>query len=166
MSLDNIQLPAFIIQDLFQSSLIDITDILPVKSNKKNKDINFFGGNNQQIVIVVNNIKEEFISPIQLNFLSGILNACKLNLEDVAIVNLAAHTSINYHQLSEALSCKMVLLFGIMPGAIQLPFVIPEFQKQIHANCLYLSAPSLNEMENNKELKKKLWLILKQIFSI
>ena len=166
MSLDNLRLPSFIIQDLFQSCLVDLTLDILAKSGVKKGEINFFGGNNQHITVVVNTVNGEFISPEQLNFLSGIITACKLTLEDIAIVNIAAHSSLSYQKIITALAPKIVLLFGVSPETIQLPFVIPEFQKQVYASCLYLSAPDLNKLEENKDLKKQLWLILKQIFSL
>ena len=58
------------------------------------------------------------------------------------------------------------MMFGILPDAIQLPFVMPKFQRQSYNNQVYLAIPSLNELENNKDLKRKLWIVLQQIFSL
>ncbi len=165
MSLNNIKLPGFIIQDLFQKNLVDISSVNTVKTAVSKPAISFSGSNNQQIIILVENPDEEFISAEQQIFLNGILNACKLTMSDVALINLTA-TTLHYQTIIKEFSPKIFLLFGVSPAAIQLPFVIPEFQKQMHNNIFYLSAPSLTELQNNKELKRKLWDLLKQLFSL
>ena len=166
MSLDNIQLPGFIIQDLFQKSLVDLSIENPVKSTPKTGIINYLGGNNQHITILINDPEVTFVSSEQQTFLSGILNACKLNMDDVALINMAASPTFHYQTVIQELSPKIILLFGVPTTAIELPFVIPEFQKQLHNKQLYLSAPSLIVLESNKELKRKLWVLLKEIFSL
>ena len=166
MRLDNIRLPGFVIQDLFQKSLVDInpTEIQPV--TVENSDLNIFGGNKQHILLLVNNADTAFVNEQELSFLTGILTACKLTLEDVGIINMASYPSISYSMISNTFKPKIVLMFGLTPGSIQLPFVVPEFQRQSYNNQVYLAAPPLTEIENNKDLKRKLWTALQQTFSL
>lgn len=165
MSLDNIHLPDFIIQDLFQKTLVDLTENQRDITGKS-KAITFFGGNRQQIVLLVNNADATFVTDEQLTFLSGILTACRLTLEDVALVNISKLSSLSYKTLTATLTPKVILMFGIGPETIELPLVMPQFQRQPYNNQVYLSAPTLNELENNKDLKRKLWSALQQIFSL
>jgi hypothetical protein len=166
MGLDNIRLPGFVIQDLFQKSLVDINhpEIQPV--TVENGELNIFGGNKKHILLLVNKTDTAFVSEQELSFLTGILTACKLTLEDVAIFNIASYPSISYTIISNAFKPKTVLMFGVAPGVIQLPFVMPEFQKQSYNKQVYLAAPPLTEIENSKDLKRKLWTALQQIFSL
>jgi DNA polymerase III psi subunit len=166
MGIDNIQLPPFVIQGLFQNSLVDLEDDKMQQLTATNKELNFFGGNKQHIILLVNNPDIAFVTDEQLTFLSGILNACKLTLEDVGLLNLASYPEISYKKISDVFNPRITMMFGILPDAIQLPFVMPEFQRQSYNNQVYLAAPSLNELENNKELKRKLWTVLQQIFSL
>ena len=166
MSIDNIQLPGFIIQDLFQNSLVDLADNEKQQRTASNNELNFFGGNKQHITLLVNNPAIAFVTDEQLTFLSGILNACKLTLEDVGLLNIASYPAISYKKISDTLHPTIVIMFGILPDAIQLPFVMPEFQRQSFNNQVYLTVPSLSELENNKDLKRKLWSVLQQIFSL
>lgn len=165
MSLDNIQLPGFVIQDLFQKTLIDLTtDKGQLKDEQK--ELNFFGGNKQHISLLVNAADSVYINDHLLTFLSGILNACKLTLEDIAIVNIHSYPQLSYKKVIKELNPKIVMMFGIAPDKIELPFTIPEFQKQTFDGQIYLSSPSLEKLEKDKELKKKLWITLQQIFSL
>ncbi len=165
MSLDNIQLPDFVIQNLFQKVLVDLTTNKKEQLTTATKELNFFGGNKEHILILVNNPDTAFVTEKQLTFLSGILTACKLTLDDVGLLNIATHPAITYKALSDTFSPRIVMMFGILPEAIQLPFVMPEFQRQSHNNRVYLAIPSLTELENNKDLKRNLWIALQQIFS-
>ena len=166
MSIDNIRLPAFIIQDLFQKTLVDLNSNEKKPVVTKTGELNFFGGNQQHILLMVNNPDAAFVSDEQLTFLSGILTACKLTLEDIGLINIATHPAIDYKTITESLSPRIVMLFGISPEAISLPFVMPVFQRQSFQNQVYVAVPTLGELENNKELKRKLWTVLQQIFSL
>ena len=166
MNLNNIQLPAFVIQDLFQKTLVDTNNNEKKQSTAENKELNIFGGNKQRIILIVNHRDISFVTDQQLTFLSGILNACKLTLEDVGLLNISSAPAISYKTISDSFKPGIVMMFGISPEAIQLPFVIPEFQRQSYHNQVYVAAPSLDDLENNKELKRKLWTVLQQIFSL
>lgn len=165
MSLDNIQLPPFIIQDLFQNSLVELENSPQKPNNDQRTSSKHFGGNKQHILILVNDKSSAYLDEAQLTFLSGILSACKLTLEDVALVNIG-NTTADYKKLTESLSPKIVLMFGVTPDEIDLPFLMPEFQRQSYNNQVYIASPSLSELEKNKELKRKLWTVLQQLFAI
>lgn len=166
MSIDNIQLPAFVIQDLFQKTLVDLTGNEKKTKISATNELSFFGGNKQHIILLVNNPDIAFVSDQQLTFLSGILSACNLRLEDVGLLNIAAYPAISYKTISDAFTPRIVMLFGISTDTIQLPFLMPDFQRQSYNNQFYLAIPSLYALENDKDLKRKLWTVLQQIFSL
>ncbi len=166
MSMDNIQLPGFIIQHLFQKSLVDLSTGKEEQLLPPSGELNFFGGNKQHIILLVNNPDATFITDQQLTFLSGILNACKLTLEDVGLINIASYTGVSYKKISDNFNARIIIMFGLLTDEIQLPFVMPEYQRQSYNNQVYLAVPSLNDLENNRELKRKLWVALQQIFSL
>lgn len=166
MDIDNIQLPAFIIHDLYQKTLVDLTESDKVKDKEIANEIKFFGGNNQRILLLINNPGIAFLEDEQFTFLSGILNACKLTMEDIALINIATYSTLSYKKINETFAPKIILMLGVSSASIQLPFVIPEFQQQSYNNQVYLSVFSLNELEKNKDLKRKLWMALQQIFSL
>ncbi|MDB5222002.1 MAG: hypothetical protein JWN83_669 [Chitinophagaceae bacterium] len=166
MSLDKTHLPAFVIQDLFQKTLVDLTNNDKNQPVTGSKELNVFGGNKQHIILLVNNPDAAFVTDQQLTFLSGILNACKLTLEDIGLLNIAPYPAISYKTISDTFNPRIIMMFGISSDTIQLPFVMPEFQRQSYNNQVYLAIPSLLSLENNKELKRKFWTVLQQIFSL
>src|SRR5687767_12560272 len=87
MSLKNIQLPPGVISNLYHYYLVDINKDKKKTEIAKNDNL-FLGGNNKNILLLVNNTEVSFLTDNQLDFLLEILSACKLNLAHVAIINL------------------------------------------------------------------------------
>jgi hypothetical protein len=179
MDLNHINLPAFVIADLYHSSLIDagetaakpkpeeiIIEKKSIPDRTETIDWKYLGENRKNILIIVNHKEGVHLSDDDLNFLTGILGACKLNLGDVAIVNLNNHPGTSYKELTGHFKSKNVFLFGVEPAAFGLPMSFPHFQLQSFANNSFLFSPVLKELENDKLLKSKLWVCLKRIFGI
>ena len=176
MDLNNIELPAFVVADLYGHSLVETS--LPEQETKKaiipeerkiNADQTGFKhlGNNQRfILIVVNNQEAVFLSDKELTFLTGILTACKLSLADVAIVNLNNHPDVSYKELSSFFTSRIVLLFDIEPADFGLPMSFPHYQVQPFAGNSFLYSASLTNLENDREEKLKLWTSLKRLFNL
>ena len=100
-----------------------------------------------------------------MQLLINMLGACKLGIEDVAIVNIANQPS-EYKPLLENYRSRIALLFDIEPSSFGLPMSFPFYQIQPFAGCSFLYSPSLNILENNKDEKAKLWMALKRLFNI
>ena len=168
MSLDNIQLPASVIQDLYKKSLV----LSNVKEDKKSQmlstavSFNILGNNQQKILILVSDSETLYLPDEQLNFLMGILTACKLTMQDVAILNIEKNKDISYTNLTATLKSEKIILFGVETSRISLPLQFPIYQMQAYNNQVYLSVPLLTVLQNDKAEKTKLWLCLKQLFSI
>jgi DNA polymerase III psi subunit len=166
MSLDNIQLPAIILQGLFNNSLVDLETSNDTAVVSQQPIMSFLGNNQKRLIIVVEDENAVYVSDVNLNFLSGILAACKLSMADVALVNMARAGAINYITLEQQLQAEKILLFGVPPARLELPLQFPFYQIQKFNNQVYLAAPALNELEGDKTEKAKLWNCLKQVFSI
>ena len=184
MSLDKIQLPDFLIADLYKNCLVEVengkenaeatlhrdqNEAVVSSTEMPEKAIKYLGQNGQQVIVVVNNSDVVFVNDSEMQFLTTILKACNFNLGDIAIVNLnnKMHT---YQELKENLSARYLLLFGTEPADIRLPFTIPQFQVQQYAGCTIVAAPALSELnkptQEGKLLKSKLWLSLQRCFNI
>lgn len=166
MSLNNIQLPAPVLQDLYKNTLIDSPAASTPKNNAPAGNIAFLGNNHQHITIVGNDASSIYLNDDDLKFLMGILAACKLSMGDVALVNRAKSTTLTYTAIEEELNAATILLFGVEPSALHLPLQFPHYQVQRFNNQVYLSAPDLHLIAADKAEKTKLWNCLKQIFSI
>ena len=92
-SLEKIQLPDFILADLYKENLVILKEIQVIEKqtakikNELPETKWFLGDNKKNICIVVNDLEAVYLNEDLLNFLTTILDACKLNLGDVAILN-------------------------------------------------------------------------------
>jgi len=166
MSLDNIQLPPVTVASLFRKSLVDLKSEQTAEQNNPAPPFAILGKNKKGILIIVQNNEAAFLPDEELNFLLGVLGACKLNMEDVGIINIAQSAQADYKTISGNVQAGKLFLFGIGAGDIQLPLAFPHYQVQQYNKQVYLSAPSLQELQNDRAEKTKLWNCLKQIFSI
>ncbi len=183
MSFEKIQLPDFLIADLYKSSLVDLQNLAhkqsaaqekespveqPISETPDNK-LQYLGENGKQVTVVVNDSKAAHLPEEDLVFLTNVLKACQLTLADIAIVNTAKQ-EVTYAELKAQLNSNQILLFNVEPTAIKLPFMIPQFQIQKIDGCTIMLAPALSVINqataDGKLLKTKLWMSLKQVFGI
>lgn len=177
MDLNNIQLNGAVLGNLYADSLVDIHETtqheLFLQDEKKqaqtaviDPELKSLGENRKNILVLVNYSNAVHIPDEQLDFLTSMLSACKLNLGDVAVFNENNKPGIGYKELLNFYQSTVVLLFGPDPLSLGLPVSFPEFQIQPFNNTLFLFAPPLEIMENDKVLKSKLWVCLRKIFNI
>lgn len=129
----------------------------------------YLGNNGKKITVLIKESDVAFINDQHLQFLSNILNACKLNLGDIALVN-HLNTPFVYNELKQKVQPKFIIAFDLQTKEIQLPFTIPNYQVQVHDNCKFLFAASLKTMEGDSQEakleKSKLWASLKNMFQL
>jgi hypothetical protein len=183
MGLNNIELTAASLADLYSSSLVQMGDLTPAPvlqpevtaivqekipslSAAERNNWKSLGNNQQQILIVVDYSSAVHLPDEELSFLTNMLTACKLSLGDVAIVNMNNYKSANGNEILAYFNSKKVLLLGIEPLAFGLPVNFPHFQVQAVAASTYLFAPVLEEIRTDKLLKSKLWVSLQRIFDL
>ena len=169
MDLNNIKLSPTLVADLYQSSLVEMNE-QPIVSFDSTPDeqtkLKWLGENKKNVLVIVNHNDAVHLPDDDLNFLIGILGACKLGIADVAIVNLNNHKDLTYKELLAHFKSKTILLFGAEPTDLGLPLSFPNFQIQAFANSSFLSSPTLKQLEADKVLKSKLWVCLKKIFNL
>lgn len=163
MTLKRLTLSENAIASLYTTPLVHIPD---TSAKTTSAQIKFMGSNQQHITILVNATDARFLNDKYFAFLSGILNACKLSVADVAIINIHQQKNLHHQNISTLTNPKIVLLFGVAPEEIGLPLHFPHFQVQPFNHITYLSSPSLDKIEADKLLKTQLWTSLKSIFQL
>jgi hypothetical protein len=165
------QLPDFLLAELYTDSLVYIKD--EQKQQLKTEIItskNLYLGNFQnKIVILVSDENNIYISDDNLNFLAGILSACKFNLSHIALINFY-NNAVNFSSLKKDLQAEFLVSFGITTLQIELPFTMPDYQVQEYNKCKIIIAPSLNQLNQQtktaKTEKTKLWKSLQKMFDL
>ncbi|HXB08121.1 MAG TPA: hypothetical protein VNW04_13415, partial [Puia sp.] len=174
MNLNNILLSDLTVTEWYgASTLIPSANPQPVRQAQpatlqpeppQSTDYKFLGKNNRHLTIIVDSPGSAFLPDDQLGFLTKILEACRMNIGDVAIVNHDT-TPVVITTLRQQLQPQNILLFGVEPTAIRLPINFPTFKQLSYDDCTYLSSPALDQLVpdtgDSKLLKSKLWVSLK-----
>jgi hypothetical protein len=169
MSLNKIQLPAIVVSGLYKNTLVTMDDGCKEKEPLVDQRYRFLGRNKKNVTLVTYSDDAVFLSELHLTFITKLLDACKINLEDVAIVN-KAQEEINITALKKQLIPKKLILFGVEPTSVKLPIHFPLFKQQEFDGCIYLYVPPLEDLtietNESKLLKSKLWVCLQNLFEL
>ncbi len=166
MSLNKIQLPPYLVAEFYKTHLVELNSSTNSNTeSKKSETLKSLGENKKQIAILVNYSDSVFLADNQLNFLTQLLAACKLNLGDVAIINFHG-LKMDFETIYFQFKTKVVLLFDVAPASLEIPISFPQFQVQKYKETSFLFMPSLQEIESEKTLKIKTWNCLKIIFNL
>jgi hypothetical protein len=166
MGLDNIQLPAIVLHHLFKDSLVDLNTYKIDNENIAAGNLSYLGNNQKKVAIIVADEQAIYLPDEDLNFLMGVLAACKLTMADVALINIKKNDIFTYVELEQQLKAEKLLLLGVTPPQLELPLQFPNYQIQKFNSQIYLAAPALHLLAIDKTEKTKLWNCLKQVFSI
>ena len=176
MSLNSIKFETTDIALLFKNSLVDIDEKQdPPKLKESPQQFTndpstaswkYLGENKKKSLVVVRYADAAHLPDRQLSFLTKLLAACNLHIGDVAIFNFQDHDSIQFNQILNYFNPKSVLLFGVKPAEFGLPMNFPDFQVQAYKDAIFVSSPSLEAIEPDKDLKGKLWGCLKKIYKL
>lgn len=170
MSLNQVKLNRELIAQLYQSVLVELPGNSSIESHVAGQPISgkikSLGGHKKKICIIVKEQEAVFLKDEQLAYLTRILMACKLTLEDVALINIQDVVQPHYQQLQQQYPSSTCLVFGLSPQNLQLPVDFPFFQLQKIESCTYLFAPALELLEPQKTDREKLWQSLRKQFNV
>ncbi|HRF17782.1 MAG TPA: hypothetical protein PK977_06425 [Chitinophagaceae bacterium] len=179
MDLNHIKLPATVINELYKTVLVEPVQNTGMKeapapaekpvitsAEATTPEWKSLGSNEKNILIVVSNSDAVYLPDNDLNFLTGVLGACKLSLADVAVVNRFHYPEAGYKELIAYFKSRVILLLGVEPAAMGLPINFPHYQLQAFQNNTFLFTPPLEEIEKDKLEKSKLWVSLKRLFNV
>lgn len=146
--LNNLKLNGEMLESLYGHSIIDVNSPGAARSKKP--------------LIFFRDADHARLPDKQYRFLEQILKACKLNIADVEIINLADKKT-DLEKIVNTSSPEYVLSFGTGTGT-------ELFTMKNNRGTKYLNAPELSELMQesaaSKQMKGKLWIELKAIFNL
>lgn len=139
-----------------------LEEIPEPQENKKqvSTDFKYLGENNKYILIIVKEPNFEFLKQDDLGFLLKILAAKKLELKDVAIINLEKYNSLNFDDLKAFFACNRIITFGINPQAIQIEGAVAN-KKSSFKETQILGTWDLAKLQQDVKKKAIFWDELK-----
>ncbi len=182
MSLNDIQLPGNVIAGLFAHTLVEDNNPVstpavapaqpppapppPAPAAKGTVAWKKLGNNLKNILIIVDYPASAHLPDEELSFLTNMLSACKLSLDDVAVINLNNYTEKVYKPLVAHFNAQIVMLFGVAPRTLSMPLEFPLYQVQSFAGTTYLYAQAMEERHTDSLLKSRLWVSLRTLFKL
>lgn len=121
---------------------------------------NYMGENNKSVLVIVNDPESEFLNQTDLIFLLKILSAKKLELNDIAIMNLAKHTNYEFENLKNFFACNRILTYGIHPNILGMQGLTSNALQEFNG-VKFLGTWSLRQMVNDDNKKRTYWNVLK-----
>lgn len=121
------------------------------------------GKNKKQFVWLVEEHHYPYLDDADFQFLSDVLTACKMNMEDIALVNVASNRSA-FDELVHQLQPKYVIASAVQVDA--LPIQTADYTVQQQQGFQLCCTESLEAIRLDKTKKSKLWLALKQMLGL
>lgn len=152
------------VSELYGNQLVaalDTEDL--VTTTKKEEPIHFKGKNKKNIVWLIEEADQPFLKDADFQFLTKVLEACGLNLDDIALVNMS-NANHAYQLIIHQLQPKLLLASGVSSNKIS--FNAPLYTIEKETGSTFFSTNSVEDMRNDTVKKSKLWVGLKQILSI
>lgn len=139
----------------------EIAKVEDVKPNQTvQKTFDYLGENNKYILIVVKEASADFLTQPDLGFLLKILAAKKLELSDVAIINIEKIDAPNFDNLRDFFAFSKVITFGINPQLLHVTGAVPN-KKSIFKDIPILGTWDLQKLQADKTKKAVFWEELK-----
>jgi hypothetical protein len=120
----------------------------------------YLGDNNKYILIIVNEPNSDFLNKKDLAFLTKILGAKKLDINDVAIVNLAKYQSLDFDQLKSFFGFSKLITFGINPKILNVEGAVSN-KNSIYKDVAVLGTWHLSVIDGDVNKKTTFWNELK-----
>jgi hypothetical protein len=162
MTLKAIELDPFLLATLYDQPLI------ARKGNEDGRPVSelapFLGNNTQHILLLIHNPQEAYLAEPLFRLLSNLLNACKLTLDDVALVNMAHLAQPDVNALVSQFGAHKVILFGDH----FLRFFTGRKKNNVweESGCQFLVTDTLDDMDADKQLKIPFWNVLRVFFHL
>ncbi|HEY0272584.1 MAG TPA: hypothetical protein VGC22_05315 [Chitinophaga sp.] len=169
MSLTHIQFDPYFLARIFNQPIIPgakpAAPALTAPPAATLPPVKFLGENQKNIALLIDNAQEVYLNDTLFTLLTNILNACKLGMQDVALINLHAYPGATFDTLQKAVPMKQAVFFGVDPEKLSLQGIAP-YQVNQAGGSSVLYSHELAVIEQDKAMKARLWTGLKQLLGL
>jgi hypothetical protein len=131
--------------------------------------IKFLGEHQKKILVLVQDPDAVHLNERAFDLLTSILNACKLTIADIALINLA-NKNFSLHQILTQVPSEFVFVFDINPTQLKIKLPAKLYTPILLGETQLLFSNNLAQMQGidqaSKIEKTKLWTALKLIFKL
>lgn len=172
----NSKIPVSLIAALYKQSIVLASNIKhsdtidqPLEIEKTAGPLKYLGEHLKKVLVIVDDPNSVYLNEKDFILLTSIINACKLTIADIGLVNLA-HQKTSLLQMLDTLPSKLVILFGVNASQIKLKLSPVLYKPTQLGETHLLFSNALSSMQDTgieaKQEKAKLWNILKILFEL
>lgn len=165
MSLEQLQLDPYLLAQMYDQPIIPEQRQAVPAAAKALPKLKYLGENQKNILLLIENESEAYLNEELFNLLTNILNACKLGMQDVALLNIAAYPGLTLQDYHQATGFRQCILFAIPHARLGLAEMAP-YLAETHFGASVVFSDHLQQIATDKALKGRLWMALKQLFGI
>lgn len=161
MSLNKLKIPGIMLAGMYKNELVVLREHIATGGDVA-------GTAPEEIKEVLIVLEEPVSGPVSEQstaIVSKILAACKWPLHNTTLLNITG-APVTWNQLKLEGIPRICILFGPGAQALDLPVVFPEFRIHPLGDTKFLQCPSPQQVEQDKLLKSKLWLCMKELFNV
>lgn len=122
----------------------------------------YYGENNRYILLLVDSPDHKVMAQKELDALQNTLSAKKLEMKDVAIVNLAHYPDATFQKLKEFFVCSSLVLLGVSCKRIKMQEVPLNLITTVEGTKV-LATYSFAEMLDSNDKKRAFWNEMKKL---
>ncbi len=164
-SFDNFQLSPALLVELYKNCLFDLEQPQANPESLNEPAPVSLGHFQKKILILVHEPGDLHLNEGDLQFLSGILNACQWSLADIALVNRSSNPDWNWAKLIQHFNPLLSIGFGVNEADYNDLGLTNPYQTTSFQTSRLLLSSKLSLLAQRPEEKKALWNCLKQEIS-
>lgn len=164
MSLKEVSLDPFLMAGIYRQPLIKAEPVSAEISPVAGRPVPSLGNNRQRWLLVIHNPEEAYLNEEIFNMLLKLLNACKLTLDDIALINTAHLPETGFPIFRRQFSPRKIILFG--QALAEMTDDHPKNKAWEENGIHLLRTDSLKDMYRDQSLKMPFWNALKDFLSV
>ena len=145
---------------------------IPIEKPKVKKmvgPLKHLGDHHKKILVIVNDPNSVYLNETDFILLTSILNACKLTIADIALVNIG-NQETSLHQILESLPSKIIMCFDVESSELKIKLPNTPYKVNELGESVLFFSKALSTMQGTgveaKQEKGTLWILLKKLFAL
>ena len=118
-----------------------------------------------RVLILIDNPRKEYLEGEQRILLDNILKSIGLAIDQVDVINISFLDNNDANILFTQRKINYLITFGVPLIRLKIDLLLPPYMPEQVEGIWLLLVDSLSKVEEDREIKKKLWQALKRMFN-
>lgn len=151
-------------QSIFENDLIYKIPLSDFSNKESLLQSSFVSGNMEASMVIFFKDKNNNLDESKFTFLSKMLSAVNVNIEDVLLVN--NNVNLSLINLNKIINASIIFLFDINPKDVGVQKQLDLYNINTYNKVKYVFCEDLHSIEQSVNSKKAIWSVLKEIYKL